>query len=439
MDRKFFFFRRELESETSASFSDTGVGLSTIAIPSENLTFITAGKKKVVFTFKDCNGFDESGLQEGESIPKANITVACKEGDESGLIEDVINFMSRDTAKNIMKFDVVDGKSTFDKAVVDTVDDVRSVIPASPIKTTTRKFSVSSDLKLNSLGGIFFGENLPELDYNHTSMAGLAHNGVLNPFPNSGTAGSAHNLIQDLGSTRINDPSDASGESTMAEKGVAIGSTNSYNLANDFTISNDYTIYAVFNTNGIATTSDYGIGALYGDVAGEAFGFGARPSSSGRVTSTNKDFHLSRNVFCVRHSGLNGYPAFVDTTSTADGTKSFEIPDPDPTSPLYQPNNVFIIRRDKDFNMYLHNRNGDIVARIPAVNPSGDPVLGGKTDSGISGRTDGDLVLNAIGETGGESISGKIFLNRFGVINKDIGANEAANLANQLFALYRGK
>ena len=48
MDRKFFFFRREPESETSSSFSDTGVGLSTIAIPSENLTFITAAKKKVV-------------------------------------------------------------------------------------------------------------------------------------------------------------------------------------------------------------------------------------------------------------------------------------------------------------------------------------------------------------------------------------------------------
>ena len=442
MDRKFFFFRREPESETSASFSDTGVGLSTIAIPSENLTFITAGKKKVVFTFKDCNGFDESVLQEGESIPKANITVACKEGDEAGLIEDVINFMSRDTAKNIMKFDVVEGKSTFDKAVVDTVDDVRSIIPASPIKTTTKELAVGDEAKKfqGTIGEIFFGENLPELDYNHTSMAGLAHNAAFDPFPNSGTAGSAHNLTQDLGSTRINDPSNASGESTMAKKGVAIGSINSYNLANDFTISNDYTIYAVFNTNGIATDSDYGIGALYGDAAGEAFGFGARPSSSGRVTSTNKDFHLSRNVFCVRHSGLNGYPAFVDTTSTADGTKSFEIPDPDPTSPLYQPNNVFIIRRDKDFNMYLHNRDGDIVARIPAVNPSGDPVLGGSvTDSGIPGRTDGDLVLNAIGETGGESVSGKVLLNRFGVINRDIGANEAANLANQLFALYRGK
>ena len=58
--RKFFFFRREVESPSSASFSDTGVGVSTIAIPSENLTFITSELGRVKFTFKDCNGFDES-------------------------------------------------------------------------------------------------------------------------------------------------------------------------------------------------------------------------------------------------------------------------------------------------------------------------------------------------------------------------------------------
>ena len=70
MDRKFFFFRREPESETSSSFSDTGVGLSTVAIPSENLTFITAGKKKVTFTFKDCNGFEDSFASRGRVDPK---------------------------------------------------------------------------------------------------------------------------------------------------------------------------------------------------------------------------------------------------------------------------------------------------------------------------------------------------------------------------------
>ena len=101
MDRKFFFFRREPESETSSSFSDTGVGLSTVAIPSENLTFMTAGKKKVTFTFRDCNGFEDSLLQEGESIPKANITVSCKEGEEASLIESVINFLSRNTPKTL--------------------------------------------------------------------------------------------------------------------------------------------------------------------------------------------------------------------------------------------------------------------------------------------------------------------------------------------------
>ena len=76
MDRKFFFFRREIESPTSTSFSDTGVGVSTIAIPSDNLTFITSELGRVRFTFKDCNGFDESFLEEGESLLKTTITVS---------------------------------------------------------------------------------------------------------------------------------------------------------------------------------------------------------------------------------------------------------------------------------------------------------------------------------------------------------------------------
>jgi len=102
MDRKFFFFRREIESPTSASFSDTGVGVSTIAIPSENLTFITSELGKVRFTFKDCNGFDEAALEEGESLLKTTITVSCRQGEEASLIEEIVNFMSRKTPKNIM-------------------------------------------------------------------------------------------------------------------------------------------------------------------------------------------------------------------------------------------------------------------------------------------------------------------------------------------------
>ena len=439
MERKFFFFRREPESETSASFSDTGVGLSTIAIPSENLTFITAGKKKVIFTFKDCNGFDDSNLIEGESVPKATITVSCKEGEEAGLIEDVVNFMSRNTPKNIMKFDVVSGQSTFNKAVVDNLEDIVSVVPSTPINTATKELSKGDATKeaAQTIASIYFNESKPIIDYNHEGLSAFANGASVTAWANAGTAGSNYDLTNNLGTT--NAVTDAT-ESTLIEKAATIGSSESFTLNNSYTISDDYTIYVAINTNGISSSETYGIGAIFGDAGGYAFGFGGRPQEDNRITASNNDFHLSRNLFCVRHSNfggenLSGYPAFVSTIDPLDGTKSFPIPDPDPSASNFEPNNVFIVRRDKNFNMYLHNRDGDIIAKIPAKSTATDPSIVASSP----GRTDGNLDLNGIGETGGESISGKLYLNRFGVINRDVGPNEAANLARQLFKLYGRK
>lgn len=433
MDRKFFFFRREPESETSVSFSDTGVGLSTIAIPSENLTFITAGKKKVVFTFKDCNGFDESNLIEGESIPKANITVSCKEGEEADLIESVVNFMSRDTPKNIMKFDVVNNDSTFKEAVVDSLADVVSVIPATPINTATKDLSKgdSTHETAQTIDGIYFNESKPIIDYNHAGLSSFDDGASITSWANAGTGGSTYNLSPNLGdSVAVTDES----ESTLIEKAASIGSTNSFRMGASLTVSDDYTVYAVMNTNGIATSGNYGIGALYGDENGESFGFGGRPQEDGALGSSNNTFKNVRDTFAVRHKGVTGYPAFVSTTDD-DGTKAVSIPDPDTSSINYNANNVFVIRRDSEYNMYLHDRTGNIVAKIPAKTSQLDPSL----TSSSPGRTDGDLEIFSIAESNGASISAKVYLNRLGVITRDVGPNEAANLARQLFDLYGKK
>jgi len=436
MDRKFFFFRREQESETSASFSDTGVGLSTIAIPSENLTFITAGKKKVIFTFKDCNGFDESVLQEGESIPKATITVACKDGEESSLIESVINFMSRNTAKNIMKFDVVKGESTFKEAVVDTLDDVISVIPSAPINTVTKEISVGDEAKKfqQTIAGITFPNDIPSVDYNHEGIAQYANGSSINlGWRNDGTEGPTYTL--GILGGNCNAVTDA-GESTLIKKAATIGSTEGFRAPADFfATETDYTIYVVFNTNGIATSTSYGIGAIYADNEGETFGFGGRPQSDGVISASNSNFQNSRNVFAVRHDGLTGYPAFTSTVDPSDGTKSFEIPDSNVSAIDYNPNNVFIVRRDKQFNMFLHNRDGDIIAKLPAKTKFLDSSL----ISSSPGRTDGTLKFRNLGRSNNASIAGKIYLNRFGIITRDIGANDAANLAKQLHQLYAEK
>ena len=430
MDRKFFFFRREPESETSASFSDTGVGLSTIAIPSENLTFITAGKKKVVFTFKDCNGFDESVLQEGESIPKANITVACKEGDEAGLIEDVINFMSRDTAKNIMKFDVVDGKSTFDKAVVDTIDDVRSVIPSAPVNTITKEISVGDKAKKfqQTIAEITFPGDLPFIDFNHEMLSSFSNTDTYTTQRNSGT-----HVTNIEGTTLVND---FNADKTLVKKSVPIGQGTFLTIPTEVEVStSDYTLYIALNTNLGAGSPNYGLGGVYGDDAGECFGFGAVPKNDGAIASGNADILRKRDVFCVRHSGITGAAPFSSTTSSSDGTKSFAVPGHDSESEDHDPNHVFIVRRDKDFNMFLHNRDGDIISKIPAKTSVSDPSL----RSSSPGRTDGSFKLKKIGQSGDQNLGAKAYLYRFGIIQNDIGANDAANLAKQLSKVYGTK
>jgi len=433
MDRKFFFFRREPESETSASLSDTGVGLSTIAIPSENLTFITAGKKKVTFTFKDCNGFEDSLLLEGESIPKANITVSCKEGEESSLIESVINFLSRNTPKNIMKFDVVDGESTFNQAVVGDVGDVISVIPANPVNTFTGEVSLGNEQTKfqNTIAGITFPGELPVLDFNHELLSNIAEGGgAVSSIPNAGTAAvDTGNFI--FASSGVFGPSD---NSSLQEKAVVIGSSGLFRINSDFNVtSEDYTIYFAGNFSGGVGLSLYGIGVLYSDTAGECFGFGGRHKNNGAINQGDDELLSRKDVFSVRHAGITGIAPFASTVSTDDGTKANGIPDSNTGASNYNPNHVFIIRRDKNFNMFLHNRDGDIIAKIPAKTNIDDPSLVASSP----GRTDGDLVFKAVGTP--RNNIGKFFLNRFGIIKSDIGANNAANLAKQLYKFYGTK
>lgn len=433
MDRKFFFFRREPESETSASLSDTGVGLSTIAIPSENLTFITAGKKRVTFTFKDCNGFEDSLLLEGESIPKANITVSCKEGEESSLIESVINFLSRNTPKNIMKFDVVDGESTFNQAVVGSVSDVISVIPANPVNTFTGEVSLGDEQTKfqNTIADITFPGELPVLDFNHELISGIAEGGgAISSIPNAGTAAVDTGNFT-FASSGVFGPSD---DSSLQEKAVTIGSTARFRLASDFNVtSDDYTIYVALNFSSFTDSNLYGLGVLYQDNAGECFGFGGRHKNNGAINQVDNELLSRRDVFSVRHAGITGIAPFASTVSVDDGTKSVKIPDSNIEASNYNPNHVFIIRRDKHFNIFLHDRSGDIISKIPAKTNIDDPSLVASSP----GRTDGDLVFNGIGSP--RNNIGRFFLNRFGIIKSDIGANNAANLAKQLYKFYGTK
>ena len=174
---------------------------------------------------------------------------------------------------------------------------------------------------------------------------------------------------------------------------------------------NDYTIYAVigtFNTAG-------GLGPLYGDADGETVGFSGRFFEDGAVDKVNP----SNNTFNIRHDGKLGSIAqsFIVSPLIGDGVNR-------PAG--YNPCSVFIIRRDKDFNMILHDKTGEIISVIPDS-------TGGRAND--PGQTDGDLLFERLG-TSNEVNAFKGQLARFGIIEKDIGSNAASTLAKDLFNLY---
>ena len=123
--------------------------------------------------------------------------------------------------------------------------------------------------------------------------------------------------------------------------------------------------------------------------------------------------------------------------------------------------NVMVIRRDKDFNIYLHNHEGEIVAFVPAFTEKSTSKITTKIKSkptatskgiyektttpitskitaGSSGRTDGNLFLQRLGTSGTNTTSSFAgTLARFGVIKRDIGDGNASQLARDLYELYK--
>jgi hypothetical protein len=135
--------------------------------------------------------------------------------------------------------------------------------------------------------------------------------------------------------------------------------------------------------------------------------------------------------FQVRHGQLTGVEASMSTLSGDYGTTPYEFPSKDIKNPA-QTCYVFIVRRDINNNMYLHNHEGDLVGYLPSVT--------GGTDA-TPFRTDERLDIEYIGtnEIGDSEMRNSFvgYLARFGVIKKDIGSSEAARLAIALYERYK--
>ena len=425
---KYFIFRREEVTTASITASDTGVGMSVFAVPAENVSYMSAERGKVFIVFNNATLYQEANLRDGESIKKSAVTIGCPEGEETQFIEDIASFITGETQRNIMRFDVLSNKSTFKLADTKDADSITPVISTRPINMQTGDISgytVRQTEAGNSvIAGIDFGANQPIVDYNHTGLASysdgteIAHSG--NGWDNGGSGGATYDISTNVGAPVVRDP--ASNDRGLSEKGIQFAEGD-HLIVPTLSVDRDYTLYVVFSTQYTASLFTPYFSVLYGDAAGETLGPGGRFTDSGPAGKTA----LDTNRFSFRHSGQTGPVA----EAFGDG----RILDDDLTNPSFNPCHVFVIRRDEDNNMIVHNRDGDVEVVIPAVPISEESPL----PSATSGSTKGKLKIERLGTTFDISTNHfhKAVLARFGVISKDIGTNESAKLASDLFSLYK--
>lgn len=189
MQEKYFLFQREDPSILGGlSFSDSGSGISVLAIPASNVAYMSADRAKIVIFFNDSSFFEESGLVEnGESFEKTNVSVTCELGKEVELIEAIINFINRDTPNNFMRFDATGERNTFTQTTSTPVIEAKVRSRASKRGFTGRDAIVKGVLPPAVIGGIDFmsGDKIPVIDIdgeNIVDRVGL----VITSIPNAG-------------------------------------------------------------------------------------------------------------------------------------------------------------------------------------------------------------------------------------------------------------
>ncbi len=177
MAQKFFLFKRKDPAVSGgAVFSDNGKGISVVSFPASNLAYMAADKGNITLYFNDSAPFEENSLTlAGESFEKTSVTVSCDSGDEVDLMEDIINFINRDTAKNVMKFDATGVENTF--GLKNATPSIDAKVRARPVE----RGIVGTDAIVTGLdaaaviNGIDFqsADNLPYVDFEPDGQAGL--------------------------------------------------------------------------------------------------------------------------------------------------------------------------------------------------------------------------------------------------------------------------
>ena len=456
VSKKFFLFRKCDPVGPIKRFSENGKDISILGIPANLIAFMTAGQGQVNLTFNNASMYEDSGLFIGDSIEKTNISISCEEGSELKLIEKIILFASKPDGKTIMKFDAVEGKAAFDDVIISNVTDVQVKIKSQPTERVSQKIS-TGDVKArfqNVIGEINFGsrDNKPFIDYNHEGMYSVDNTDIIGvaaaEWKNSGTGGATYNITGGTGSDGVTTQTEATAATVGLSQSCAQFGVNSFLDVPDVTIKDDYTMYFVIGDAG-AGSSGNGFGVLFGDDAGETTGFSALGNP---------------DIFTMRHAGLDGEPFKIKTSSKTSGTEPYQFPDRSSSTNIGERQfcYVFILRRDKQFNLYLYNHEGELVAFVPALTvasttktiikevksksieknkkPYGKSEVKDipKVTTGTPGRTDGNLLIQQLGTTNSSALNGFTgTLGRFGVIKRDVGDAVCSQLAQDLYELYK--
>lgn len=392
MNDKFFFFKRFDPASDGAVFSDSGKSLSSLAVPASSMSYMTAKKGHVVVFFNNTTPYEENSLLEGQSFLKANVSIPCEEGNEFTLMEDIMNFVSRkDSNKAIMRFDALSINSTFSSY---KVQETSAVVPSIPLNrgTPTQK-NLSSGTTIAGVD-FFSTENLPLVDYNETA------GGIGNPlakistWENDSTAtlssDSNYNLVQ---STTDNKPAVAAADDIVNTKYVDfydatfkryLETTTELEVKRDFVmycavVINEETPAYPFYSNDITQDSN----GLFPENGGISE-FNVR-------FSDNDALNFKSNVtFPNKYTG-----------SENSDTSLF----------------IFVLRRDHDKNIYIYDKNGDIIA-----------------SKLYSLETDGSFKFKYLG---GALSRIKMKVARFGVVGKDLEDDLCRSIAISLNNHYR--
>ena len=495
--KKFFLFKRKEIDISSLEASDTGEGLDVLAISVDHLSFMTASLGRVTIVFNDATIYEENNLLDGESFRKTSVDVACEEGNEFALIESVMNFISSDrVSSSVMRFDAIQGKTNVREAKVQKFSDVSSKVRQQPIVRNTGKISKKTFIDGTSgtalgtstiIDKIDFGsvDNLPLADYNQENFTLSGTEVTAWANDSNATGGNTYDLtnhrpgasptIEVIGAGRL-----SSGFKTRAAE---FQNVRGFNVANDISISGPFTLYAVFGANPSYQTSGNFHVRMYGSLPIEFFrtvdqatsitnkiifedensfydvGLGdlVYSTSSGNLLGSitaldpdgnnTKEIQISSSNTIADNSslrfevsakrelertchGFQDYPnvgsilsfdlAFNGNTSetikfTPKGFYDYETPEEDRNT-CY----VIVMRRDKDNNLFFYDKAGTLIHTE-------------LFDKSLK-NTKGALKISNIGGASGIKVG--YYMPRFGVIESDIGGNNASELAKDLFDRY---